>query len=290
MDDSAHRKPPAPEQGPEPRVSSVKSIISPRQGRSRHSAGPTLPAVLASLTEAQRETTGPTTDENILRAYVHALERLYPTVRFAMRLSRGLLERSAIVQATTHHIGPTRWTKSRSPKRGSFERALRKRPNRRQRMVLRRTYEPILLAGPGEELLPTDGLDVALARAGEVFGVLAAEFERGAELPSRFEDALLMAATQASAAIECGRLRRESLHLRDYLEKLLGACKHPRPGDRPRPQHTRRERRLWSHHRPRSGRAGLEGPAATGGAKRACARLVRLRPRASRTETCLRSS
>jgi len=88
-------------------------------------------------------------------------------------------------------------------------------------MVLRRTYEPIMLAGPGEGLLPTDGLDVALARAGDVLGVLAAEFERGTGVPSRLEDALLMAATQASAAIESGRLRRESLHLRDYLDKLL---------------------------------------------------------------------
>ena len=221
MDDSAHRKPPAPEQGPEPRVSSVKSIISPRQGRSRHAAGPTLPAILASLTEAQRETTGPTTDENILRAYVHALERLYPTLRFAMRLSRGLVERSAIVQATTHHIRPDALDQVSITEAGLVRAGFAETAEPPPAMVLRRTYEPILLAGPGEELLPTDGLDVALARAGEVFGVLLAEFERGAEVPSRFEDALLMAATQTSSAIESGRLRRESLHLRDYLEKLL---------------------------------------------------------------------
>ena len=54
-----------------------------------------------------------------------------------------------------------------------------------------------------------------------MFGVLAAEFDRGAEVPARLEEAVLMAATQASSAIESGRLRRESLHLRDYLEKLL---------------------------------------------------------------------
>ncbi len=221
MDDSAHRKPPAPEQGPEPRVSSVKSIISPRQGRSQHSAGPTLPAMLASLTEAQRETAGPTTDEDILRAYVHALERLYPTVRFAMRLSRGPLERSAIVQATTHHIRPNALDQVTITEAGLVRAGFAETAEPPPAMVLRRTYEPILLAGPGEELIPADGLDIALARAGEVFGVLAAEFERGAEVPSRLEDALLMAATQASAAIECGRLRRESLHLRDYLEKLL---------------------------------------------------------------------
>jgi PAS domain S-box-containing protein len=78
-----------------------------------------------------------------------------------------------------------------------------------------------LVAGPAEESLPADGFDAPLSRAGEVIGVLAAEFERGAELPARLEDAVLIAATQASAAIESGRLRRESLHLRDYLEKVL---------------------------------------------------------------------
>jgi PAS domain S-box-containing protein len=177
--------------------------------------------VLASLTEAQRETTGPTTDENILRAYVHALERLYPGVRFAMRLSRGLLERSAIVQATTHHIRPEALDEVSITEAGLVRAGFGETAEPPPAMVLRRTYEPIMLAGPGEGLLPTDGLDVALARAGEVLGVLAAEFERGMGVPSRLEDALLMAATQASAAIESGRLRRESLHLRDYLEKLL---------------------------------------------------------------------
>ncbi len=221
MDDSAHRKPPASEQGPEPRVSSVKSILSPRRDRSQRFDGPTLPTVLASLTQAQRETTGPTTDETTLRAYVHALERLYPKVRFAMRLSRGLQERSAIVQATTHHIRPDALDEVTITEAGLVRAGFAETAEPPPSMVLRRTYEPILLAGPGEQLVAADGLDVALARAGEIFGVLAAEFERGDEVPSRLEDALLMAAAQASAAIESGRLRRESLHLRDYLEKLL---------------------------------------------------------------------
>ena len=88
-------------------------------------------------------------------------------------------------------------------------------------IVLRRTYQPILLVDPSEESLPADGFDVPLVRAGQVLGVLAAELERGTELPPRLEDAVVMTATQASAAIENARLRRESLHLRDYLEKLL---------------------------------------------------------------------
>lgn len=221
MDDSAHRKPPVSKQEPEPRVSAVKSILSPRLGRSGPSKGPTLPNVLASLTQAQRETTGPSTDEGILRAYVHALERLFPTVRFAMRLSRGLRERSAIVQATTHHIRPDSLDEVAVTEAGLVRAGFDEMAEPPPSMVLRRTYEPILMAGPGEDHVAADGLDVALARGGEIFGVLAAEFVRGDEVPARLEDALLMVAAQVSAAIESGRLQRESLHLRDYLEKLL---------------------------------------------------------------------
>ena len=80
---------------------------------------------------------------------------------------------------------------------------------------------PILDAEGPSSAQTADGLDVPLAIGGEVVGVLAAELDRGAELPSRLEDALLITATQASAALQSSRLRREALHLRDYLEKLL---------------------------------------------------------------------
>ena len=220
MDDSAHRNRPPTQQSVEPRVSSVKSIISPRRHRNQVD-GPTLPRVLESLNQAQRETAGPATDEQILRSYLHALERLYPRVRFAMRLSARMPDRGTIVQATTHHIRPDAMDQVSITEAGLLRAGFAEPAEQPAAMSLRRTYEPILQTGPGEELLPADGLDVALARAGEVFGVLAAEFARGTEIPARLEDALLMAATHASAAIESGRLRRESLHLRDYLEKLL---------------------------------------------------------------------
>jgi len=217
MDDSAHKKPPSARQSAEPRVSSVKSMVV----RRRDPAGPTLPRVLESLNQAQRETSGLVTDERILRSYVHALERLYPRVRFAMRLSARTPELSSIVQAATHHIRPEAMDEvsitEAGLSRGGFAEPVDPPPA----MRLRRTYQPILLPGTTEEPLRADGLDAPLARAGEVFGVLSAEFDRGAELPARLEEALLMTATQVSAAIESGRLRRESLHLRDYLDKLL---------------------------------------------------------------------
>jgi len=217
MDDSAHKKPPSARQSTEPRVSSVQSMVV----RRRDPAGPTLPSVLESLNQAQRETSGLVTDERILRSYVHALERLYPRVRFAMRLSARTPERSSIVQAATHHIRPEAMDEVSITEAGLARGGFAEPVDPPPAMRLRRTYQPILLAGTTEEPLPADGLDAPLARAGEVFGVLSAEFERGAELPARLENALLMTATQVSAAIESGRLRRESLHLRDYLDKLL---------------------------------------------------------------------
>jgi PAS domain S-box-containing protein len=202
----------------EPRVSSVKSIVTPRR---RDGEIRSLGQILESLNQAQRETSGFTTDEKILRSYVYALERLYPKVRFSMRLSPRAGEQTTIVQATTHHIRPQAMDEVSITEAGLMRAGFAQPAEPPNGMTLRRTYQPILLTGPTEEALPADGFDAPMARAGEVIGVLAAEFERSAKLPACLEDAVLMAATQASAAIENGRLRRESLHLRDYLEKLL---------------------------------------------------------------------
>lgn len=217
MDDSAHNKP-SSRHSVNPRVSSVKSIVT----RRRHASDDhTLAQILESLNQAQRETSRFTKDEKILRSYVHALERLYPKVRFAMRLSPRSVERTSIVQATTHHVRPEAMHEVSITEAGLLRAGFVQPTEPPNGMTLRRSYEPILIAGATEESRPADGFDAPLARSGEVIGMLAAEFERGTELPDRLEDAVLIAAAQASAAIENGLLRRESLHLRDYLEKLL---------------------------------------------------------------------
>ncbi|MGD8608680.1 MAG: ATP-binding protein [Myxococcales bacterium] len=218
MDDSARNKPPA-RSSTESRASGVKSIMKPEHRSSRGSE-PMLTRILESLHQAQRETAGFATDERILRSYVHALERLYPEARFAMRLAPRMVERSAIVQATTHRLRPEAMNEVSITEAGLVRAGLGQPVAAPSGMALRRTYEPILLAGPREQSSAVDGLDAPLVLGGEVVGVLAAEFERGVP-PERIEDALLIAASQTGAAIEGGRLRRESLHLRDYLEKLL---------------------------------------------------------------------
>jgi PAS domain S-box-containing protein len=138
-----------------------------------------------------------------------------------MRLAPPAAERTAVVQAATHHLRTEAMDEISITEAGLLRAGFEQKAIPPKGMSLRRTYQAILLPGPGEEPMPADGFDAPLARAGEVLGVLCAEFDRGSELPARLEDAVLMAATQASAAIESGRLRRESLHLRDYLEKLL---------------------------------------------------------------------
>ncbi len=213
MEDPAQKKSPSAD----PRVSGVKSIV----GRRRTPQTPSLPQILESLSEAQRETSDFSTDEQILRAYVHALERLYPGVRFAMRLAPTGVEQSVVRQAATHRVRPEAMAEVAITEAGFLRAGLGQPVEAPKAMTLRRTYEPCLLPGPSEQLLPADGFDAPLAHGGEVFGVAVAELDRGAEVPVGLEDALLIAAGQASAAIETGRLRREALHLRDYLDKLL---------------------------------------------------------------------
>ncbi len=217
MDDPAQGKVP-PRQSVQPRVSSVKSIITPRR---RGADAPTLAAILESMNQAERDAHGSATDDKVLRSYVHALERLYPRVRFVMRLSARVIDRGGLVQAATHHVRPEAMEEASITEAGLLRAGLPLPTAAPPGMTLRRTYQPILITGPSEDAMHADGFDAPLTIAGEVVGVVAAEFERGAELPTRLEEALLIAATQASAAVENGRLRRESLHLRDYLDKLL---------------------------------------------------------------------
>jgi PAS domain S-box-containing protein len=216
-DDSAREKP-TPERGSlEPRVSAVKSIVSKR----RRGTAPELADVLASLRIAQDELEGFATDEKVLRVHVHALERLYPNLRFVMRLAPSSVEQSSIVQAATHHVRPDAVDRVSITEAALLRAGYAQPATEPAGMSLRRTYESVLLGGASVDAAFSDGLDVPLSMGGRVIGVLAAEIDRGAQLPERLDNALLVTANQASQALESSRLRRESLHLRDYLEKLL---------------------------------------------------------------------
>jgi len=216
MDDPAPRKP-RRGQSSQPRVSAVKSIVRPR----RRTEEPTIPEILEALNQAQNETRGFGTDENILRAYVHALESLYPTVRFAMRLVRQVAaEPASVVQAATHRIATEALHTVTITEAGLVRGGLWEAAPALGELTLRRTYQPILEAPPDDAPF-SDGFDAPLARAGEVIGVVVAELDRRASFPTSLETAVLMSASQASAALESASLRREASHLRDYVDKLL---------------------------------------------------------------------
>ena len=106
---------------------------------------------------AQRETTGFSTDEKILQSFVYALERLYPRVRFAMRLARRAVEPSQIVQAATHHIRSESMDEVSITEAGLRRAGWAQPSTAPHGMNLRRTYGAILLPGPGERDAPADG-------------------------------------------------------------------------------------------------------------------------------------
>jgi PAS domain S-box-containing protein len=217
MDDSAHKKRRA-SKSLDPRVSAVKSIVQPRR---RGASDPTIPQILESLHRARTESTLATTDEKIVRAYLHALQRLYPDVRFAIRLAPEGGDSSSSVQATTHEIRPEAADEITITEAGFLRAGLPQPATAPSGMTLIRTYRPVLRTGNVEHEAAADGLDAPVSIGTTVIGVLAAEVDRGAALPNRLEEALAIAAAQASAAFENARARRQAAHLRDYLDKVL---------------------------------------------------------------------
>jgi PAS domain S-box-containing protein len=217
MEDPAQKKGRA-QPSRQPRVSAVKSIVTPRR---RAGSGPTLPQITEALYRARVESETLAADEKILRAHVHALERLFPEVRFAMRLVPSGAPSAPIVQATTHYVRKDATDEISVTEAGLLRAGFPQPTTMPHGMTLRRTYRPVLRALGEDEAAPADGLDAPLSTGKAIVGVVAAEVDRGADLPPRLEDALVMCAMQAGASIESARLRRETMHLRDYLEKLL---------------------------------------------------------------------
>ena len=219
MDDPARRDPPEEIAG---RVSAVESIVSPRRARTDR---PSLPWIFRTIYEVQRETSGYSTDERILRAHVHALERLYPRVRIAMRVSGDARDRALPIQHATHRIATGA---DLSITEAGLARVGLDHPQPRLRGVsVRSTYVPFLGAESDDEVHFRDGFDAPLVVQGEVIGTVAVEFDRRRELPGHLEESVLITATQASAALDSAQVRREAIHLRDYLEKLLEHAKIP---------------------------------------------------------------
>lgn len=215
MDDRAAKKP-SLAGSLLPRVSAVKSIVTPR----RRGEEPNTAEVFQALHQARRETERPMSAEKILQAYVRALETLYPAIRFAMRLGPQTKADTPVLQAATHRILPDAMDAVSITEAGLVRSGLWSAAPALTGVALKRTYQPILEAS-ARQAPHADGFDAPLTQGNQVIGIVAAEFDGREQPPVGLETTLLLVATQASASIAQGQLRREAGHLRDYLDKLL---------------------------------------------------------------------
>jgi len=188
----------------------VKSIVTPRgRDESRNVAD-----ALGAFREAKAALGETPADAAILNAYVSALGRLFPEARFVMRVADG----SAVATASTHRLardGKLEITEAGLHRIGSPEQATES-----PAVGVIPTYQPILEAPP-RQASHRDGLDAPLIREGTIIGVAAAELDGRRAAPAGLEPALMIAADQVGTLLESASQRRESAHLRDYLDKLL---------------------------------------------------------------------
>ena len=200
MDDSAHREAPCP--GAKPGAARVLGEVdriatTGRAGTLRaHSAGdPRIAdrgAARDDRADDRRE------DSPRIRARARAPLSGAPLRDEAIARTA---ERSAIVQATTHHIRPEALDEVSITEAGFVRAGFRRTAEPPPAMVLRRTYEPILLAGPGERAASDRWVGCCAGARGR--GLRSPGGRVRAGQPScrhDFEDALLIAAAQASAA------------------------------------------------------------------------------------------
>jgi two-component system NtrC family sensor kinase len=222
QDDSASRQAPAGDI--RVRASGVESIVIPDRSRKLR---PSIAQILQTVDQARRQTAGYATDEKILRAYVHALEKLYPRNRFAMRLSAKSAERAGPVQHATHRIDENAIGEVSITEAGLVRAGLDLASPNLAEVTLRRKYVPILGAEHERDLPFIDGFDAAICRHEQIVGALCVEFDRRHSLPDNLEEAALITASHVGASLEGAQIQREAIHLRDYLKKLLEHARIP---------------------------------------------------------------
>ncbi len=222
QDDPASLEPPAGDI--RVRVSGIESIVTPQRSRKPR---PSIAQILQTVDQARRETAGYATDEKILRAYVHALEKLYPRIRFAMRLSAKSAERTGPVQHATHRIAEEVIDAVSITEAGLVRAGIDLASPNLAEVTLRRKYIPMLGAEHERDLPFVDGFDAAICRREQIVGALCVEFDGRHPLPENIEEAALIAASHLGASLEAAQIQREAVHLRDYLKKLLEHARIP---------------------------------------------------------------
>jgi two-component system NtrC family sensor kinase len=179
---------------------------------------PSLDEVLSEFLALSRTVSLEMHDEEIVHAYLSSMLKLFPGRLFALRLFDPDNGELALVYATG---------RLRSDRRDTVHvttRALEEQgltdPIAANTIQITQHFEPLF----HDE---AQGFDVAIGSGRRVIGVLAVEYPPGQEIGEDDPQRIVPVALQLSAALRNARLLRESLYLRDYLQKLLEHANAP---------------------------------------------------------------
>ena len=199
----------------ERRHSSVKQITRPNKGNAT-----LVLRALRLLSEVKRTVSTETNDEAIARAHVHLLERLCPGVDFAVLVSADALDRSTPLRHATRPLADPEAAQIALSEAALVFSSIESTTAFSPTVTITEGYQTRLRQLPTHASL-SHGLDVPLRRGGAIIGALAAESSSGHLLTPELRTALLTVADHLVAALDHALLRRETHHLRDYVEKLL---------------------------------------------------------------------
>ena len=172
---------------------------------------------LRRLTDARRKAQQEGTVEGILRAYLHLLEQLCPGIDFAVQVSAASQQRTTPVQHATRRIIDNQQDLIYLSKAALVFSSTPLTTTLASKIEITDTYHQRMENAPHQAA----GLDVPLRRTEMVIGVLIAESDHVARLTPNLRATLLLVADHIVASLDSAILKRETEHLRDYVEKLL---------------------------------------------------------------------
>ena len=195
------------------RTSSVKEITKFDMSDS------SLPTrALRSLMEARRRAEREGTDEGVLRVYVHLLEQICPDIDFAVQVCGSAIDRATVVQYATSRILDDQQESILLSQAALVFSSTPRSTVCSQSVAVTDTYTPRL---EPSEIAARVGIDVPLRRPNVLIGALSAEAGSASLLTTNLRTTLLLVADHIVTSLEAAALRRETEHLRDYVEKLL---------------------------------------------------------------------
>lgn len=157
-------------------------------------------------------------DEEIVHAYVSALQKLFPQRRLAVRLFDPESNTLTLVYATG---------RLRSDSRETIH--VRRETLRKHGMLESAAESPVHIVDDYCPLFSeqSHGFDVPIGDGDRLAGVIAVEYPDGVEEPELDQPRLIPIVLQLAASLRNARLLRESTYLRDYLGKLLEHANAP---------------------------------------------------------------